>query len=171
MENEIEKKENLITSFTNILKKKKKFFFTFIILLIIILFGTNFFSYYQSNQNKKISEKYIKAGIYLSSKDKEKSKKIYTEIVISKNKFYSPLALNNIIENELEQDSNKVLKLFDIIENIKVEKKQKNLIKLKKALYLIKISKETEGRKLLKEIISENSVWKEIASDILEQEI
>ena len=163
MENEIEKKENLITSFTNILEKKKKFFFTFIILLIIILFGTNFFSYYQSNQNKKISEKYIKAGIYLSSKDKEKSKKIYTEIV--------PLALNNIIENELEQDSNKVLKLFDIIENIKVEKKQKNLIKLKKALYLIKISKETEGRKLLKEIISENSVWKEIASDILEQEI
>ena len=66
MENEIEKKENLITSFTNILEKKKKFFFTFIILLIIILFGTNFFSYYQSNQNKKISEKYIKAGIYLS---------------------------------------------------------------------------------------------------------
>ena len=167
MENKIEKKTNLITSFTNILEKKKKFFFIFIILVIVILFGINFFNYYQNSQNKKISEKYIRAGLYLSSEDKEKSKKIYKEIVISKNKFYSPLALNNIIESELEQDSNKVLKLFDIIEDIKVEEEEKNLIKLKKALYLIKISRENEGKKLLKEIISENSIWKETALDIL----
>ena len=35
-----------------------------------------------------ISEKYIQAGLYLSSNDKLKSKKIYKEIILSKNKFY-----------------------------------------------------------------------------------
>ena len=48
----------------------------------------------------------------------------------------------------------------------KVEEEQKNLVKLKKALYLIKISRDKEGKKLLNEIISDNSIWKEAASEI-----
>ena len=167
MENKIENKTNFIANLKNIFERKKRYFFTIIILVIVILLGIKFFNYYQDIQNKKISEKYIRAGLYLSSEDKENSKKIYKEIVISKNKFYSPLALNNIIENELEKDTNKVLKLFDIIENIKVGEEEKNLIKLKKALYLIKISKENKGKKLLEEIISDNSIWKETALNIL----
>ena len=39
-------------------------------------------------------------------------------------------------------------------------------IKLKKALYLIKISRDNEGKKLLDEIISDDSIWKEAASEI-----
>jgi len=167
MENKIENKTNFIANLKNIFERKKRYFFTIIILVIVILLGIKFFNYYQDIQNKKISEKYIRAGLYLSSEDKENSKKIYKEIVISKNKFYSPLALNNIIENELEKDTNKVLKLFDIIENIKVGEEEKNLIKLKKALYLIKISRENKGKKLLEEIISDNSIWKETALNIL----
>ena len=84
----------------------------------------------------------------------------------SKNKFYSLLALNSIIDNNLEQNSEEVLELFNIVENIKIEKEQKNLVKLKKALYLIKISKDNEGEELLSEIISDNSIWKETASEI-----
>ena len=37
-----------------------------------------FFNYYQDNKNENF-EKYIKAGIYLSSEDREKSKIIYKE--------------------------------------------------------------------------------------------
>ena len=51
-------------------------------------------------------------------------------------------------------------------EKIKIENEQKNLIKLKKALYLIKISRDNEGKKLLDEIISDDSIWKEAASAI-----
>ena len=47
-----------------------------------------------------------------------------------------------------------------------IKLKQKNLIKLKKALYFIKISNEEEGNNLLKEIISENSIWKDVALEI-----
>ena len=168
MENKIEKKINLIENLKQIFEKKKKIFITLIISFIIILIGVNFSGYNKKIQNEKISEKYIKAGIYLSSKDLKKSKKIYEEIVNSKNKFYSSLALNNIIDNELEEDSEKILKLFKVIENIKGTKEQKDLIKLKKALFLIKINKENEGRKILEEIVSDNSIWKETAEDILQ---
>ena len=105
----------------------------------------------------------------MSSEDREKSKIIYKEIILSKNKFYSILALNNIIENDLEQNSEEILKLFNIIENAKNEKERKNLIKLKKALYLIKISRPKEGNVLLQEIISQNSIWGNIALELSKQ--
>ena len=76
------------------------------------------------------------------------------------------VALNTIIDNNLEENSKEVLKLFEAVEDIKAEKEQKNLIKLKKGLYLIQISRDNEGKKLLNEIISDDSIWKETASEI-----
>ena len=169
MENNITDKPDLVEKITNTVKKKKKLLLLIIFIIIAILLGIFFFNYYQDNKNEKISEKYIKAGIYLSSEDREKSKIIYKEIILSKNKFYSILALNNIIENELEQNSEEILKLFNIIENAKNEKERKNLIKLKKALYLIKISRPKEGNELLQEIISQNSIWGNIALELSKQ--
>ena len=166
MENNITDKPDLVEKITNTVKKKKKLLLLIIFIIIAILLGIFFFNYYQDNKNEKISEKYIKAGIYLASKDKEQSKLLYKEIIFSKNKFYSILALNNIIEHELEEDSGKILNFFKIVENIKADKEERNLIKLKKALYLMKISKDSEGKKLLKEIIKDNSIWKNTAIQI-----
>ena len=164
MENE--EKIDFFERVENFVKKNKNIFLTILTLTIIVVIGINYFNYYQKSKNEKISEKFVQAGIYLSLNKKEESKKIYTEIVISKNKFYSLLALNNIIDNDLEKNTEEILKLFDIVENTKIKKEQKNLVKLKKALYLIKISKDNEGEKLLNEIISDNSIWKETASEI-----
>ena len=135
-------------------------------MIVLTLIGTIYLNHQKDSRNKEISEKYIKAGIYLSSDDKIKSKDLYKEIALSKNKFYSLLSLNNIIEHELEENSDNVLKLFKSVENIIIEEEQKNLLKFKKALYLIKISKIEEGNRLLKEIISSNSIWKEAALEI-----
>ena len=77
------------------------------------------------------------------------------------------MALNNIIEKNLIEDTKKVLELFKKIENIKTEKTHQDLVKLKKALYLMKSSKSGESEKLLNEIIENNSVWKEVALEIL----
>ena len=169
MENKIIDKPDLIEKIANIVKKRKKLLLSILFIIIVILSVLFFLNYYQDNQNEKISEKYIKAGIYLSSKDREKSKLIYKEIIFSKNKFYSILALNNIIENDLEENSEEILKLFNIIENTRNENERKNLIKLKKALYLIKISRSKEGNKLLQEIISQNSIWRDIALELSKQ--
>ena len=51
-----------------------------------------------------------------------------------------------------------------------MNKDNKDLIKLKKALYLKKYSKKKEGNKLLEEIISENSTWKDTALELLKQD-
>ena len=164
MENE--EKINSITKVQNFLKNNKKKVITSFILLIIAFIAFIFFNNYQSSKNEKVSEKFVQAEIYLSSDKKDESKQIYKEIILSKNKFYSLLALNEILDNDLEKNNEEVLRLFNIIESIKVEKEQKNLIKLKKALYLIKISKNEEGKKLLSEIISDNSIWKDAATEI-----
>ena len=168
MENEIVEKPNLTDRIITIVKKRKKLFIVLLSLVFVVLVGILFLNYYQNSENTKISEKYIKAGIFLSIEDKEKSRIIYKEIISSKNKFYSLLSLNKIIENDLEKDSNEILKLFEVVENINLKKEHKNIIKLKKALYLKKISKTEEGQKLLQEIISNNSTWKEIALEISE---
>ena len=166
MEDNIVDKSDLIQKIGNIVKKQKKLMLSILLIIIVVLSAIIFLNYYQNNQNEKISEKYIKAGIYLSSKNKEKSKLIYKEIILSKNKFYSILALNNIIENDLEENSDEIFKLFEILENMNIATEQKNLIKLKKALYLKKILRDAEGNKLLTEIIAENSIWKKVAEEI-----
>ena len=164
MENEKEIKS--IEKIENFLRKNKNILLIILTLIIFVLIGVGYLNYYQKSKNEKVSEKFIQAGIYLSLNQQEKSKKIYKEIIMNKNKFYSLLALNNIIDNDLEQNNEEVLELFNIVENTKIEKEQKNLVKLKKALFLIKISKDNEGEKLLNEIISDNSIWKDTASEI-----
>ena len=169
MENEIVDRLNLTQKITNLIKKYKKLLFVIFLIVIITLSTIIFLNYYQKNKNERISEKYIIAGIYLSSEKKEDSKLLYKEIILSKNKFYSILALNKILENNLEQNKDEVLNFFEIIEDIKNDKEQKNLIKFKKALYLIKISKEIEGQELLRQIIEDNSIWKNAAIKISEK--
>lgn len=169
MVNEIEKKKSLADKSLNLFKNNKKKFLISVLILISIILLSTIFNIYQAKQNNYISEQYVNAGIYLSLKENEKAKNVYNEIILSKNDFYSLLALNSIIENELEDDSEKILKSFQDVENITNDKEQKNLIKLKKSLYLYKILKINEGNKLLKEIIAANSIWKEAALEISRQ--
>ncbi len=169
MESEIKTEISFVEKLLNFLKKKKKIFYG-IIFLILLLFVSVFLAEYLKNKkNEKISEKFIEAGVYLSLNDKTSSKKIYIEIIESKNKFYSLLSLNNIIDNNLIDDSNEILRLFDQLDKTKMEKEQKNLVRFKKALYLIKISNPQDGKKILEEIISDESIWKDAASELLNQ--
>jgi predicted negative regulator of RcsB-dependent stress response len=167
MENKIENNTSLFKKTSNWVIKNKFLLLCCFSLLIISLIGLIYYNYHQINKNKTISEKFIKAGIYLTSKNKDKSKDIYLEIILSKNKFYSILALNQIIENNLIENNDQILELFTKIENVISEKSQKNLLYLKKSLYLIKIDRTKEGHKILKEIISSNSIWKDTALEIL----
>jgi len=124
----------------------------------------------QINKNKKnmlFSEKYMDAQILLSDNKNIEAKYVYEELIKSKNKFYSVLALNTIIENDLEKDSAKILDYFKIVEKIINEPEQKDLIYFKKALYLIKISKISEGKKILRELSDKDSKFKFMADEIL----
>ena len=165
MENKIKDNFN-IEYLIGIFKNNIKLILGILFLVSFILLGGIYYDYKQNVKHKQISEKYIQAGIILASKNREKSKNIYKEIILSKNKFYSILSLNNIIENNLEENNNEILKFFEILENLNLNKEEKNLIKLKKAIFLISISREQDGKKLLKEIVSDDSLWKESALEI-----
>ena len=157
-----ENKDKFSLFFKNNLKK-------IIILIIITIIIFSFFIFFKisgENKDKLISEKYIQAGIYLSKNKKIESKKLFEEIIYDKNKFYSVLALNTILEKKLESNKNKIMEYFEVIEKLNYSNEKKDLINLKKALYLIDNFEEDEGKKLLKRIIDSNSKLKNIAEEI-----
>ena len=145
---------------------KLKIFFT-ILIIIIAIFVFFFMKYSNEKKNIIIAEKYIEAGLYLASSDMSKAKAIYEEIILSKNNFYSILSLNTIIEKNLVSDKNKIIDYFKTLEKSITSKDQKDLIKLKKALFLFKGSEIEAGNSLLKELIEENSNLKKIAQDLI----
>ncbi len=159
-------KQNRISFFIN--KNKKKILIS-TILIILLCLSLIFFQINNNRKNILLSEKFMNAQIYLSTDKKIKALNIYEELIKSKNKFYSNMALNMIIENDLEKDSSIVLNYFEIVESITKDNKQKDLINFKKALYLIEISKAGEGKKILQKLSDKESDLKFMIDEILEE--
>ena len=159
-------KQNRISFFIN--KNKKKILIS-TILIILLCLSLIFFQINNNRKNILLSEKFMNAQIYLSTDKKIKALNIYEELIKSKNKFYSNMALNMIIENDLEKDSSIVLNYFEIVESITKDNKQKDLINFKKALYLIEISKAEEGKKILQKLSDKESDLKFMIDEILEE--
>ena len=147
--------------------KHKTKIILFISIIIVGIFSIVFLNILYEKKNNEISEQFLKAGILLSSNQKNESKKILEKIVLSKNKFYSKLALNILIEKNLIKEEKKVLNLFEVVEKVEKSKDQKDLIIFKKALFLIKNGNKSEGNKILNNLISSNSSVKSLAQDII----
>jgi len=155
----IDRKEKLISIFK---ENKLKIYSSFTI--IILLFAALFlFKKNQDDQRKLISEKYIQAGIQLSIDKKENAKKIFEEIIVAENSFYSALALNSIVDKNLIKDKEKILEYFNLVEKITKSEEKKDLLIFKKALFLIQNENLNKGNKLLKELIERNSKLKSLA--------
>jgi hypothetical protein len=162
-EDKITLKDRLI-AFYNINKIK---IFLFIIMLFLLTLFIIFSQINKKKSNLLISEKFVQANILLDSNDKDKAKKIYDEIILSKNKFYSVLALNKILEENLIIKKEKILEYFNIVEGIKKNKEKQDLIIFKKALYLKKNLNENESKKLFNSLINSNSNLKPLVEEII----
>ena len=163
LENKTQAKDRLQSLF---LQNRKKIFI-FLAFIIITIISLIFNQNYEKKQNILAAEKYVRAQIQLSL-NKNDAKNLLEEIILSKNKFYSILALNTIIEKKLFDDSVKVLNFFEIVEDINYSEEKKDLIIFKKALYLLKISKIKEGNNLLNNLIKKDSRIKTLAEEIIE---
>ena len=160
----IDTKENLKLFVKNNLNK----IIIFLIILFIIIVS---FLFWKENQNKKnflISEKYIKAGIFLANGENESATNYYKDIIFSKNKFYSVLALNTILEKDLIKDNTEILSLFEKLENFNLDQDNNDLIIFKKALYFSKINEVEKSKILLNKLIDQNSSLKKLALNLLE---
>jgi hypothetical protein len=151
-------------SFYNTYKKKIYYFIGF---FIIIIFLVTFLIQNNIKNNSLTAEKYVEAGLYFSSGNKLKSKAMYEEIMRSENKFYSILALNEILEKELISDKIKILNYFEIAMQVSKSHEQLDLINFKKALYLLKISNDKEANDILNNLIKKNSKLKTIAKEVI----
>lgn len=164
---ENQNKEKLIHQSKNFYKNNKLKIFSTIIILIVVAISSIILKFNNKNKNTLTSEKYIQAEILLTSGKTNEAKNIYEEIINRKNNFYSVLSLNRILENNLEKNEEKILDYFRIVESLSYSKDQNDLLILKKGLFLIKSSKITEGKKLLKKIAESNSNYKSLAVDLL----
>ena len=169
MDQSIDKKPELrenIRIFFN--QNKKKTIFTFIS-ITIILASTLMWNENQNKKNLLISEKYIKAGILLSNNEKESALKSYEEIILSKNKFYSLLALNIILEKNLVKQKEKIFFYFDLLEKLNFSEETIDLILFKKALYYIREGNIDIGKQILKDLIQKDSKLKSLAQGIISE--
>ena len=162
-ENNIEPKNKLII----FVKENKIKLIILMSILVISVSSYFFFKIINEKKNILASEKYIQASLFISANEKTSALNLLDEIIKNKNKFYSILALNKIIENNLQNDKEKVLNYFKIVEKLSISKDTKDLLILKKALFLIKNSSEKDGNKLLNGLIESESKLKFIAKQIL----
>ena len=156
--------KDILSNFYNTHKKKTYYFLIFLIIVITLVV---FLKQNNVKKNSLIAEKYVEAGLYFSSDNKLKSKTLYEEIILSENKFYSILALNEILEKELVSDKTKILNYFKIAIKVSKSQEQVDLINFKKALYLIKIGTTNEAYDLLNNLIDKNSKFKLIAEEVI----
>ena len=168
MEQNLNNKVEITDKFQNFYEKNKKKIYIICSFLIIFIVSLTILNIKNKNNNLLIAEKYVKAGMALSSGSKEKSLDLLEEIILSKNSFYGILALNMIVEKELVSDKKQILNYFQIINKTKQSKENKDIINLKKALFLIKNSEIENGKKILNEMIKNNSNLQFLAKEIIE---
>ncbi len=100
MEQKIETKLTFKDKLSNLYNVHKVKIIILLLTFIIILITSIFIQQKNKKNNDIIAEKYIQAGLNLSLNKKDDAKKLFDEIILSKNKFYSILALNSIIEKK-----------------------------------------------------------------------
>ena len=163
IESKLEIKDRILNFYNS---NKRKVIFLAVTLVIFLILGV-FLNYKNEKKNILIAEKYVQAGLLLSSKDNNGAKILFEEIILSKNKFYSILALNTLIEKKLINDKSKIINYFEMLETNISSESEKDLIIFKKALYLLKNSDEQKGNELLNDLINRDSTLKNIAQDLL----
>jgi predicted negative regulator of RcsB-dependent stress response len=157
-------KNNFIKIIFNQIKNNLKKLISLFSILIILLFIYLFYISLQKKNTIKLAEQYTEATVQFKQKKISESKLLLENIINKNHKFYSPLALYFIIDNNLEKDELKIIKFFDKILKIRtIDKENLNLIKIKKAIFLFNDGEEGSIIKTLKPVINSDSIWRNIA--------
>ena len=169
MSDQISKKEKTIENFVLKLKQNIKSLFFAGLILIASLILIMVLNQKRENNLIAISDQYYQAKILINNNRTSEAKNILESIILKKNKVYSPLSLYLIIDTNIEQDNKKITMFFDeLIKIKKLSDENKNLIKIKKALYLSSFVKDEQLLiDLLNPIINSNSLWRATAIEFM----
>ena len=163
MDQEIE----IISSETR--KEKIKNFFinnknkliSIVLFLLLVLFGFFFYQDFKKGHKEGLANKYNSAVIEYESGEKSKIINLLKEIIEDKDKTYSPLSFYFLLDNDLITSKEEINKYFDILINeIGLDKENKNLTIFKKGLFNSEFANENELLNILNPVIKSESIWK-----------
>ncbi len=168
MSDETFENKNRLKIIISKIKQNKKIFLSIGVIIVIGFFLILFLENRQDEKNIQISKEFNKAKILIENDNKNDSYDILKNIITKKHKFYSPSSLYLIIDFEMESDHKKIIKLFDEVISIKkIKKNDRDLIKIKKAIFMSNYYAEQDLLKELNPIINSNSIWRSKAIQIL----
>ena len=160
--------ENTKNQIISILKKNSKYIISIIIVIFFTLITLYYLDHKKKEKNVFISNQFNKAQILIDKKQRDNALPILLNIIEENNNFYSTLSLYLIIDEELEKNQSKIEELFNkILSNSEIEKENKNLIRIKKAIYLSNYDEEQKILDELKPIINSKSMWRKDALQFL----
>ena len=167
MDQSLDKKPDFKLNLISFFKRNKLKILLFSTIAIVLSAVIFIFDEKQKKENIIISEKYVKAGLLLNENRKDEAITYYEEIIQSKNKFYSLLALNLILEKDLINDKAKIIQYFSKLEKMDYSSELSDLIQFKKALYLIKIKEVEKSQKIFERLIAKDSNLKLAVQEII----
>ena len=151
------RKEKIKNFFVN----KKKTIIALITFLILILFGFFFYQEYEEGHREWLANKYNATIIEYETGDQSKVLNSMKEIIEDKDKTYSPLAFFYLLDNDFITSKEEINKFFDILINeIDLDKENKNLTIFKKGLFNSEFANENELLNILNPVINSESIWK-----------
>ena len=145
----------------NFIINKKKTIIASVIFLVLILFSVIFYKEYEKGHRERIANKYNSTIIEYEKGDKSKILSSMSEIIEDKDKTYSVLAFYYLMDNNLITSKEVINKYFDILINeIDLDKENKNLTIFKKGLFNSEFVNENELLAILNPLIKSESIWK-----------
>ena len=136
--------------------------------IIVLIFSYFIYQDYNNKNKIKLANKYNTASINFFSGNKTNVEKELIEIINTKDKTYSPLALYFLMDNNIIKSNDKINELFDIIiYDTKLDKEIRNLVIYKKALFNSEFETENNLIKILNPILNSTSIWESHALYLL----
>ena len=165
---EIINTQTRIEKIKNFLSQNRKIIILFITFIVIFLLTFFILKNISKNKQIKISNKYNTAITNFNSGNTSSTSKILNEIIMQKDKTYSPLALYFLIDNNIIDSKKKIDEYFSyIINEINLDEEVKQLVILKKGLLNSEYESEENLLNTLRPLINSESVWESHALYIM----
>ena len=152
--------------FINFLKKYKFIIiilFSSILLIIVFFVSKNFIF---ESRSKKYTQEYVLILSIIDEKKIDEAKKRLEILKVSKINLYKVLAISKLLELSKE-NKNEQISILDYAIKSNIEKNDKDLFKIKKALLAFDNLDETQFLNLLNPSDFKNSPWRLLSLEIL----
>ena len=145
----------------NLIINNRKSIISIFAILILAMFGLFIYQEYKKSNREQLANKYNASIIEYENGNKSKILNSMKEIIEDKDRTYSPLAFYYLLDNDLITSKEDINRYFDILINeIGLDKENKNLTIFKKGLFNSESANENELLYILNPIIKSESIWK-----------